>query len=313
MLDKYQKAFVGYSSNITTRLNGSSGGIGTEIFHYLLDENIVDGVIGVGYDENDPFKSIYHYIDISSDVSKLTGSKYLFMGYKELAEIIEKYKDKKIAVIAQPCFTNNIRKKYNHVEYVISFFCGYNITNDATDYLIKRSGIKKENIQNISYRGGDYPGGFTIYEKNGNIKTFGKQYYELVDLLFLRKGCNACGHYISPDADIVLGDAWLKNVKNSTLILVNNNHGDELIKKMFNSKRITLSNISKENIYNMHKHNIIYKQFGHSKKMALIVKLFNNKFAKKFAPFYIFGFISKIRRIFAIGITVKFNPLKVYK
>ncbi|MGM0519935.1 MAG: Coenzyme F420 hydrogenase/dehydrogenase, beta subunit C-terminal domain [Campylobacterota bacterium] len=313
MLDSYQKAFVGYSNNITTRLSGSSGGIGTEMFQYLLEYNLVDGVIGVGYDENDPTKSIYKYIDKASDVSKLTGSKYLFMGYKELVEIIEMYKDKNIAVIAQPCFTKSIRKKYNHIQYIFSFFCGYNITKNATNYLIKKSNIQKENIQNISYRGGNYPGGFTIYEKNGNKKTFGKQYYELVDLLFLRKGCNACGYYISADADIVLGDAWLKNVKSSTLILVNTNMGDKLLKKMFDNKKVTLSNISKDDIWNMHKHNIKYKKYGHSKKMAFIVKLFNNTFAQKFAPFYILGLVSKVRRVFAIGIIANFSPIKEYK
>lgn len=313
MLDNYKKAFVGYSSNIPTRLHGSSGGIGTEIFQYLLDVNIVDGVIGVGYDELDVTKPIYKFIDKASDISKLSGSKYVFMTYKELVNIIEQYKNKKIAVIAQPCFTASIRKKYPDIKYIISFFCGYNVGYEATDYLLKRSNINKQDMQSISYRGGDYPGGFTIYKKDGDIKTFGKQYYELIDLLFLRKGCNVCGHYISPDADIVLGDAWLKNIQNATLILVNTDIGDSLLKDMYDDSKVILSNISKEAIYDMHKHNIKYKQYGHSSKMAFIVRLFNNKFAQKYAPFYILGFLSKIRRIFAIGITNKFENIDEYK
>ena len=313
MLEHYKKAFVGYSNSLVTRMHGSSGGVGTEIFEYLLETKEVDGVIGVGYDETDVTKSIYKYIDKASRVKELMGSKYLFMGYKELINLIEIHKDKKLAVIAQPCFIKAIRRRYPSLKYVLSFFCGYNIAEDATSYLMKKSKVDSNDVSAISYRGGKYPGGFTIYKKDGVNKTFGKQYYELVDLLFLRKGCNACGHYISGEADIVLGDAWLKNIKNSTLILANTDVGDSLLKGMFNENRLTLSHITKDNIYRMHKHNIKYKQFGHSKKMSYVIKLFNNKFAQKFAPFHLLGFVSKVRRFFAIGITSKFEAIKEYK
>lgn len=313
MLDHHIRSFIGYSNNIITRLTGSSGGIGTEIFQFLLNENLVDGVIGVGFDVSRPTVPIYKYVDKASDVNTLTGSKYVFMGYKELIEIIEHHSDKKLAIIAQPCFTKALRKKYKHIQYIISFFCGYNINYQATEYLIEKTNIQNSQIQNISYRFGNYPGGFTIFTKNGQIKSFGKQFYELIDLLFLRKGCHACGHYISADSDIVLGDAWIKNFKNATLILINTEKGDSLIEKMFIEKKITLSFISSENIYKMHKHNIIYKQFGHTKTMQFIVRIFNNRIAQKYAPFYLLGFISKIRRIFTIGIKVKFDPITEYK
>jgi coenzyme F420-reducing hydrogenase beta subunit len=312
MLDNYIRAFVGYSNNISTRLNGSSGGVGTEIFEYLLNQKIVDGVIGVGYGETDVAKPIYKYIDLATDVSKLSGSKYVFMGYKELVSIIEQYQDKKIVVVCQPCFSAVLRKKFKNIEDIISFFCGYNIGYDATEYLLKKSNIDIKDIQNINYRGGKYPGGFTVYKKNGEVKTFGKQYYELVDLMFLRKGCDACGFYISDNADIVLGDAWLKNITSTSLILVNSNKANNLLRSLFNDNRVTLSNIRKEDIFRMHKHNIKYKKYGHSKIMSFIVKIFNSKYAPIILPFYILGFISKIRRMFAIGITAKFKEIIKY-
>lgn len=305
--------FAGYSSNMSNRFSGSSGGVGTTILQYLLDTQKVDGVIGVGFDDKDKTKCVYKLVEHSSDVITLAGSKYVYMELDPLLKLLYQNRHKRLAVVVEPCFVKPIKKWAPHCQYILSFFCGYNITPKATEYLIKKSNVKKSDIYAIEYRGGKYPGGFSVHLKNGTSKFFTKEHWELVDLLFLREGCHKCRLFISNTADIVLGDAWIKNLHNATLILVNTKKGDMLIEDIYKKKLIALYDIRKDQVLKMHAHNLKYKNFGHSFFMRIVVKLFNNRMAPYFSPFHLLGFASKIRRILMVGIKrIELTPTKKY-
>ena len=305
--------FVGYSNNISYRINGSSGGVGTAILQYLLKSNKVDIVVAVGFEEKDRFKPVYRAIDQPAKVVELIGSKYVYMKSKPLLDVINAYRSKKIAVVTQPCFASHIRRVAPNVKYLLSLFCGYNISREATEYLISKSKTKKRDIKYIEYRGGGrYPGGFTVHKKDGSTRTLGKKYYELADLLFLEKECRKCRVYISGEADIVLGDAWVKNLENATVMVINTELGDEIVKNMYKEKLLMLHDLTEEDLEKMHKHNLKYKRCGHSRFMKLIVSLFNNELARKYAPFYLLGALSKIRRSLKKRIKISLNETKIY-
>src|SRR3989338_7107105 len=200
MLSSYRNLFVGHSNNIYYRLHGSSGGVGTSLLHYLLETQEVDGVIGVGFDEKNKTQAIYKFIDDPAKITQLSGSKYVYMSLAPLLKLLTQYSSKKLAVVVEPCFVKAVRKIAPHCKYVISFFCGYNITSEGTNYLIRKSKIDRKDIEAIDYRGGAYPGGFTIYTKGGVVKSFKKEHYELVDLLFLKDNCAKCRLFISDEA-----------------------------------------------------------------------------------------------------------------
>ncbi len=293
--------FVGFSNNAYNRLHGSSGGIGTTVLQYLLDSGKVDAVIGVGFDDFDRTKCIYKLVEKSSEVTSLTGSKYVYMSLPPLLKILEQNKHKKLAVVVEPCFVRAVKKLAPQCVCVISFFCGYNITPEATDYLIRKARVKKSEIYAIEYRGGKYPGGFTVHLNDGQTKSFGKEHWELVDLLFHGRTCGKCQVFISQEADLVLGDAWIKNLKNATLLLVNTPVADQAVSEMFHKHLLTLYDIDQQSILKMHAHNLKFKNFGHSYFMKMVVKIFNNRTAPKIAPFHLLGFMSRMRRAIMVG------------
>ena len=45
LIKSYKNIYVGYSNNKSIRRNASSGGLVREIYEYLLDSNLVDGVL----------------------------------------------------------------------------------------------------------------------------------------------------------------------------------------------------------------------------------------------------------------------------
>ena len=302
MIPDYSHIFIGHSNTAGYRKSGSSGGVGTELLGYLLSEGKVDVVIGVGYDERDVTQPVYKPVFHTQHICQLSGSKYVYMELVPLLEMIKTFDGRRIAVVVQPCFARVVRQKYPNIDYLISFFCGYNIVYDGTTYLIGKSGVQHQDIRSMEYRAGEYPGGFTITKKNGEVVHFGKEYYELVDLVFLKEGCSKCTLFISDTADVVLGDAWIQNAKNETAVLTNTPKGDDILKELNQKDLVTLYDIEKEELNKMHHHNIHYKSFGHSWIMSSIVKIFNNRFAAKYAPFHLLGFLSKLRRKMMIGI-----------
>lgn len=313
MIPEYINLFVGHSNNPNHRHLGSSGGIGTELLAELLNAGKVDAVIGVGFEQNDKTKPIYKIVDKANNIVQLSGSKYTYMESAPLIELLKQNTDKILAVVVQPCFVPLMRSQFKNVLYIISFFCGYNNTYEATEYLLKKAKTEKEKVESMNYRGGEYPGGFWVKNIDGSQRQFGKEHYELINLLFLRTGCGRCRIYISDSADIVIGDAWIKNAKKETTILINTKAGDDIIRDMRQQKIITLYDLEREELYEMHKHNIKYKQGGHSFFMKIIVALLNNKISRKIAPLYFFGYLSRIRRSFILGInkqlieSVKYN------
>jgi len=309
LISDYKQLFCGFSLNHTHREKGSSGGIGTEISSFLLTHKLVDKVIGVGFSKNHPYVPVYQTVEDGEEVTQLSGSKYTFMSFAPLKNLIHQEKEKKLAVFIQPCFIKAIRKmqanNYPNIRYIISFFCGYNVTEEATDYLIKKAQVNKDNIQEISYRWGPYPGGFMVKTKNRRITCFGKECYELVDLMFLRRGCKKCSLYMGEGADIALGDAWIKSLPKASLVITRTDLGADLIERMEKKRTLKLYEIKEKDLIQMHWHNLKYKKYGMGFFLNLIHHILKIKFIKHTVPFKLFLFLSKIRRRFAIGVDIE--------
>ena len=308
LVSDYKNLSIGFSSNPLHRRTGSSGGIGTEISGFLLENNRVETVIGVGFSHNRPYLPEYQAVRHRGDVRKISGSKYIYMEFDPLKKLIDSEREKRTAVFLQPCFVRAVRqmqrKGYTNIKYIISFFCGYNITGDATEYLIRKAGVRKEDIDEMAYRWGEYPGGFMVRTKDGRVVRFGKECYELVDLMFLRKGCKKCSLYMGEGADIVLGDAWINSLKNASVVMARTDAGAALIERMERENKIELHGIKERELVRMHRHNLKYKKYGMGFFLNLIHQIVKAKAIRRLIPFRLLMFLSKLRRKWAIGIDV---------
>jgi coenzyme F420 hydrogenase subunit beta len=308
LVSDYQKLCIGFSLSPAHRHMGSSGGVGTEISAFLLGNKMVETVIGVGFSQGRPYLPEYQAVRDEDDVKKISGSKYVYMEFDPVKKLIDSEKEKQMAVFLQPCFVRAVRRMqrngYTNIKYIISFFCGYNITGEATEYLIKKTGIRKENIDKMAYRWGEYPGGFMVRTKDGRIVHFGKECYEIVDLMFLRKGCKRCSLYMGEGADIVLGDAWINSLKDASVVMARTDAGGALIEKMERENKIKLYSIKERELVHMHWHNLEYKKYGMGFFLNLIHQIVKIKAIRNLIPFRLLMFLSKQRRKWAVGIDV---------
>ena len=85
-------------------------------------------------------------------------SKYVIIPVNGIIREIKK-ENKKVAFVGLPCQIQGMRKAMENdmqlkkqVVVLLSLFCGFNMEKAATDYLMKQSGIAKQDICEFSYR-----------------------------------------------------------------------------------------------------------------------------------------------------------------
>lgn len=215
LFGSYQSIWNAYSADEEIRRIGSSGGVITQILLDLLEQKTVDGVVAVRKKENSPYDFEAFIADNKEQMIAAAQSKYVVMPVNQVIRDIKK-SGKKAAYVGLPCQIQGMRKAMEkdaqlkeQIVVLIAPFCGFNMERSATDYLIARSGIKKEEIEKLSYRhkkGNDT--GFYIKAKNGREFFINKHGYTFLNLIFSPERCWKCFDYSGEFADISVGDAW---------------------------------------------------------------------------------------------------------
>ena len=306
LLGEFEGVFLGHAARPELRRAGASGGVLTAVLTSLLERGEVDGVVSVGFAPGAPLEPRFLLSRNANELRANAGSVYCYMRLAGLEQILTANAQLRLAVVCQPCHVPVMRKlqstRPQQIRHVFSFFCGYNMGFAATAYLLRQLGIPQEQVQRIEYRGGEYPGGFQATTKGGRQKGFGKECYELVNLRFLRKGCELCSLYMGEGADLALGDAWLKGRQSLNVILARTPAGLECLRLAAETQRISLFQFSGPELARMHLHNLRYKKYGHSRFMRILLWILRDFLPGQLVPFRILNSLSRVRRRFKIGI-----------
>lgn len=209
-----------------SREQGASGGVVTQLGIDLLENGEVEGVVAVRASRENPceFESF-----IARNRRELLGaarSKYVILPVNAILEQIRKEKGR-IAFVGLPCQVQGLRKAMaqdetlqEKVAVIISLFCGFNMEKKATEYLIRKSGVPTEQIQELDYRkkrAGET--GFYVAGKNGRTFFLPKHGYTFLNLLYAPKRCWKCFDYSGEFADLSVGDAWEETGGTSRVIV----------------------------------------------------------------------------------------------
>lgn len=212
---KCNSVYLGYSSDSEIRYAASSGGILTAIAMYLLEYNIVDGVIQTMEDPDKPINTITHCSITVDDIKKCCGSRY--SSSTPLSNIMDYVGNKKKYVfIGKPCdvtalknmakINDDINKSF---PIMLSFFCAGAPSERANKKMLEKMGTNLEKCKSLSYRGNGWPGFATVIEHNGTKKqlTYQETWRNILGR-DVRLACRFCLDGIGEMADIACGDAW---------------------------------------------------------------------------------------------------------
>lgn len=245
--------YIGYANNKEIRYEAASGGIISSIVEYLFSSEKIGTFLSCQFIQDkccyEP-KLIYSFKEY-----EMVGSIYQDMdiiGY--LKNHISKIKGT-ILIVCSPCLVRAVRHilaTANINAFIIDYFCSGQTTLEGTFCYYDFLGIKKENVKYIRYRGGGWPNGIDI-TLNNDVHIRKANYTEPWVTIhesgfFTPKRCFYCKQVECKEADISVGDPWLKEyieteTIGSSLFLVHSQKGKDIINGLVSNKVITVKEV----------------------------------------------------------------------
>lgn len=263
LLGNYLGCYIGHATDYNIRYNSSSGGLVTALLLFALEEGIIDGALVTRMNKDKPLEPYPFIAKTREEVIEASESKYCPVPAKiALKEILEK--DGKYAVVGLPCHLHGIRraemvnkKLRERIVLHVGIFCGTTKTFLATEFQLRRMGIKKEEVARIAYRGEGWPGSMTVELNDSQRRVSELYYYYYYDSKFgsfTPWRCTVCPDQVAKLAEISLGDAWLPEVKKddkvgTSIIISRTREIDDILQQMLRKGVVALSSVGADKVY----------------------------------------------------------------
>lgn len=216
----------GQSTDSSIRLAGASGGCGSALLIYALEEGLVDAVVVAMMDAEKPWRVKPALVRTKEEVKAAGQSKLTIVPTNSVFQEIINHGVDRIGIVGLPCHTHGIRKMQllqlpariiKSIQFVLGLYCGANWTYRATEHLIEEyCGVPLAEVEKVEYRGGKYPGNFTVTAKDGTIREVTSIERRMFCMGFLRDRCTMCNDYAAEFADISIGDYFAEDMVRGT-------------------------------------------------------------------------------------------------
>lgn len=282
--------YIGHSKDVDIRRRASSGGMITTLLLYLLDKGEIEGAIVVGFKEGAPWLPETKLYRSREEIIASAQSKYTIFSHLSALRQIER-EEGKFALVALPCHINGLKKMEPYrsrlkekIAYIFGVFCGYNMVYEATEFVRKKFGIQKEEIKELRYRDGLWPGGITFCLRDGSKKGLDIFHYHYLNAVFLPHRCRYCWDFFAQYADLSFGDSWLPELYTDkpkdnigwSSIVVRTPRGEALMKRAIEDEWIIAREVGKEKVKESFPFMLKYKKRG------VFVRLTLNPYAPRF-------------------------------
>jgi coenzyme F420 hydrogenase subunit beta len=265
LIGNYLNCYVGHSTDYDIRYNSSSGGLVTQLLIFALEERIIDGALVTRMRKDKPLEPEPFIARTRAEIIEASKSKYCPVPANiALKEILNSKEGEKFAVVGLPCHIWGVRKAeqinkklQEKIALHLGLFCCSQTVNFlATEYVLQRMNIPKENVIRIDYREGHFPPGImSIRLKKGVIKKI--SHSEFWGMIFYSFGfwfgpirCMLCSDETCELADISVGSEWFPYLAydniNQSLVLVKSKLGEEILQKCEHGDKVKLIKIDKK-------------------------------------------------------------------
>lgn len=195
------------------RNRSSAGGAATGLLLSGLKSGLVDAVLVVGRDPERPWVPRAVLTDQENEVIACAQSTYCITPNLHL---LRDNPYERIGVVGLACEIQAIRKMQAHpvaatlankIIFTLEIACASNTKLSGTEHLIQnRLRINLEDVEQVRYRDGSYPGEFAVYTKDK--KRYSLPFFELVEEFKKHKThrCLSCPDWWSGLADISIAD-----------------------------------------------------------------------------------------------------------
>jgi len=254
------KGYLSYSTSNEIRYMSSSGGFCKELLRYLIEAKIYDKAILTELGDGET--ALIPQTVITDDMEKIlsTKSNSIYANTQPLSVLPELKQDESYVFVGLPCHVKTVReysRKHGIDILVVCLFCNHTPDFGYTKYILDKHGIDERDVTHFEYRGTGWAGKTKIKTRDNEI---------LIDFPSLwssynnntptpLKKCRCCAEFISDQADICVGDAWIERITKkddlgTNIVIGMNEIGNDLIKKCGESGCIVVENLDDEEFQN---------------------------------------------------------------
>jgi coenzyme F420 hydrogenase subunit beta len=257
-----------YSTDVEERQRSASGGVVPAILDHLFKTDAIDAAYCLR-SEAPPRESRGEVVKAATQLAAIHGSVYhparLGTRLSDLAKGTERF-----AFVGLPCEIAGLEmlKKINpslrerHV-LSIGLFCGGINTFRGIDYYLKRFGVQLQDVEEIDYRYGSWPGRIRAVLKDGSVREIariaGNSRWNILHYAIAFQGywmlprCRICPDQISDFADIAVGDPHLPRFRAQhgvgfSAAISRTEAGEKVLREAIDSGRIAAEPLSREEV-----------------------------------------------------------------
>ncbi len=333
IIDNYLNVYVGHASDSNIRQNSASGGFVTALLIFALEAGIIDGALVTRMKKDKPLEPEPFIARTKEEIIESSGSKYCPVPANvAVKEILNSIEGEKFAVVGLPCHIQGIRKAEQingklkeKIVLHIGLFChSFGVNFLATEYVLQKLNILKEDVIKINYRKGNFPPSImSIRLKDNNSKTISHTdfwstiFYPFVSF-FAPIRCMLCSDQNCRLSDISVGSEWFPYLErdnvNQSFILVRNKLGEEILQKCKHKGKLGLTHIKTEiktdcqfdqwdyKLKRLRAHMFLFKLFGKKIPYYKLNGLPNPKFKLYLinTSFYVQAYFSSKRYLWSL-------------
>ncbi len=271
-----ESILLGQSTNVERNRRASSGGIIKEIIVECLSRDEIDGVICLSHRDGVRFEPIL--VRTPDEVDQLPASIYHNVPFDNALKILINGRAR-YALVATPCQLEGI---YNFISIfrpdlaerivlAIGLVCGWTYSLHAIKAVCEFAGVDFTRIEQISYRGAGPVGRLCIQIPSRTLSISRRRnfhYMAAFDRSFNLPRCHLCVNHINYLADIVIGDAWLSRVSNTTtgvsIVICRTKKSDEIMARLSRTGKIRIAEASEADLVESQSRNFVYGDFAYA-------------------------------------------------
>jgi coenzyme F420 hydrogenase subunit beta len=284
LIGNFEAFYLAYSTKDKIRFDSSSGGTVTSLLIYALDKGIINGALVTKMSKEHPIMPEPFIAKTKEELIEAAKSKYCPVPTNIAIREILKH-DGKIAVIGLPCHLKGfeLAEKVNQtlkekIVLHLGIFCSHTDTFNGIQYVLAKCNINIADIEEISYRGGGWPGGINIRLKNGvekKVPLTTPLWMAFHDSLFFSPHCCLFFSDVTAEsADISFGDPWLPEImstekKGKSILIVRSERGRELLNSAVIDGEVAVSPIDLDTVITSQKTFIHFKKINLKERVQI--------------------------------------------
>lgn len=268
-----RQTYVGYASNPTVRRNGASGGIITQTLVYLLDQGLINGAVVVRQGQPRPWQAEPIIAQTSDEILSASQSVYAPVPVNTLLERMATFEGI-LAFVGLPDQVASLRQLQmlghggaQKVRYVLGPYVGTNMYFSAIESFLRANGISSvDEIEELRYRDGEWPGHLMIRTRWGRVLTAEKFHYNYLIPFYITQSTLYSVDFTNELTDISVGDAWHPLYETQgggySVVVARSQQGLDLLSTMQSAGVLCLQQVLLDDALSMHGHMLDFKKRG---------------------------------------------------